>query len=228
MNEFSFISDHGWWFLLQLALAVLYGGLIGGERQHHGRPAGLRTHILVCLGSAGMIIAFQRLQAVLGNESGMIRMDPARAAAGIITGIGFLGAGTIIKGKDFVMGLTTAASIWVVAAIGIALGLGESVLATAVTLLVLGTLLILGRLRISTYYFAEISLEGKGRSDLFHRVQELLPGLGLQVKSYGLDFDPRAGLTTLHFVVRYRDEMCGPRVVDLLSRLEGVTTISWK
>ncbi|MFH1038964.1 MAG: hypothetical protein V1789_09900 [PVC group bacterium] len=71
-------------------------------------------------------------------------------------------------------------------------------------------------------------MEGRGRSDLFHRVRERLSGPGLQLKNSGLDIEPQTERTRLHFVVRYRDAMCGPRVVDLLPRLEGVTNISWK
>ncbi len=227
MPDSSATITMGLWFLLQLGLAALFGGLIGGERQSHGRPAGLRTHILVCLGSAAVIIAFQQLQMSLrvGAES-MIRMDPARVAAGIITGIGFLGAGTIIKGKDFVMGLTTAASLWVVAAIGIALGLGEYLLATAVTVLVLLTLYILDKVSIPSDHYAEISLEGDSLSfdDIFSR----LTGLGLLIKGYHIEKQVSAGTQSLSFVVRFKDEQIGPRVVDSLTGLNGITKISWK
>jgi putative Mg2+ transporter-C (MgtC) family protein len=97
-------------FVVRLLVAMVLGGLVGMERQTRGRAAGLRTNILVCLGAAGIIVAFQKLSMDfnMGAES-VIRMDPARAAAGVITGIGFLGAGTIVKSKDFVRGLTTAA-----------------------------------------------------------------------------------------------------------------------
>ena len=131
MTNVSTMIISEWETLLRLVLALIFGGLIGTEREAHGRAAGTRTNILVCMGSAAIILAFQKLYATMqpGAESA-IRMDPARAAAGIITGIGFLGAGTIIKGRNFVLGLTTAASIWIVSAIGITLGLGHYLIST--------------------------------------------------------------------------------------------------
>jgi len=217
----------GSWFLLQLGLAALFGGLIGGERQSHGRPAGLRTHILVCLGSTAVIIAFQQLQMNLMTGAGeIIKMDPARVAAGIITGIGFLGAGTIIKGKDFVMGLTTAASLWVVASIGIGLGLGQYLLASVVTALVLLTLYILDKISIPSDHYAELSLEGEDLS--FDGISARLMGLGLRIKGYHMERDLKLGSQLLTFVVRFKDEKIGPKVVDSLSHLDRLTKISWK
>ncbi len=141
MSYFLEIVDSDGIFVVRLLVAMVLGGLVGMERQRRGRAAGFRTNILVCLGSAAIIVAFQKLSLEfnLGADSA-IRMDPARAASGVITGIGFLGAGTIVKSKDFVLGLTTAASIWVVSAIGVIIGLGEYVIGVVLTLLVLFSL----------------------------------------------------------------------------------------
>ena len=115
---------------LRLVLAVLFGGLIGLEREVVHKPAGVRTHMLVCLGSAlFMLVTIDTLP----NEAG-------RIVAGIATGIGFLGAGTIFKSKNDVQGLTTAASVWAVSAVGLAVALGYylmTTIAVALTLLVL-------------------------------------------------------------------------------------------
>ena len=101
-----------------LLLAILLGGAIGLERESRGRPAGLRTHILVCLGATIIMIASTRMgeltQAL--SPASRIQVDPGRIAAGIVTGIGFLGAGAIIRIGDLVRGLTTAGCIWFVAA----------------------------------------------------------------------------------------------------------------
>ena len=114
-------------FLLRLVLAAIAGGLVGFERESMHKPAGVRTHMLVGLGSALFVLA---ALSVLPGEA-------ARIIAGIATGIGFLGAGTIFRAKDHVVGLTTAASVWTVAAIGLTFGLGEYVLAVSATILVL-------------------------------------------------------------------------------------------
>jgi len=113
--------------LLRLVLSVIAGGLIGLEREVVHKPAGIRTHMLVCLGSALFVLVTIE---TLPNEA-------ARIIAGIATGIGFLGAGTIFRSKSEVHGLTTAASVWAVAAVGIAIGLGYYLMAIIAVVLVL-------------------------------------------------------------------------------------------
>lgn len=112
---------------IRLVLSVLIGGLVGLEREVVHKPAGVRTHMLVCLGSA--LFALVTLQT-LPEETG-------RIIAGVATGIGFLGAGTIFKAKDSVHGLTTAASIWVVSAVGLAIGVGHYFMTAVAAVLVL-------------------------------------------------------------------------------------------
>ncbi|MDY6916978.1 MAG: MgtC/SapB family protein [Chloroflexota bacterium] len=119
--------------VLRLLLAVVLGTAIGFERERAGKPAGLRTHVLVCIGAALFTVA-----SVYGfGENG----DPARVAAGVVAGVGFLGAGTIIRtGEGVLAGLTTASSIWAVAAIGLVAGAGLYILAPIATLVVIGIL----------------------------------------------------------------------------------------
>jgi putative Mg2+ transporter-C (MgtC) family protein len=107
--------------LTRLVFAFLLGGVIGFEREKKGRSAGLRTHILVCAGSCLIMLVSLYMYELFGTK---VALDPARIAAGVITGIGFLGAGTIIRSAQEVRGLTTAASVWISAAIGLAVGCG--------------------------------------------------------------------------------------------------------
>ena len=106
---------------LRLILSVVLSGLIGLERQIHRRAAGLRTHILVSLGSCLIMLTSLYVFDIYYSR---VALDPTRIAAGVITGIGFLGAGAIIREREGVRGLTTAASLWVVAGIGLAIGCG--------------------------------------------------------------------------------------------------------
>ena len=119
--------------VLRLVLAVLLSGLVGLEREVKGRAAGFRTHILVCTGSALVMLTGVYLSEVWGGKGGV---DPTRLAAQVVSGVGFLGAGTIIQFRDSIRGLTTAASVWTAAGIGLAVGAGFYVGAVAATLIV--------------------------------------------------------------------------------------------
>lgn len=125
----------------RLLIALAAGGIIGLERAYNGRPAGLRTHALVCTSASLLMLLTVYQWDLLANvplES--IRVDPTRMAQGIMTGIGFLGAGVIMQGKLSVRGLTTAASVWMTAAIGIIMGMGfynAGLMATVLTLIIL-------------------------------------------------------------------------------------------
>ncbi|GIQ71006.1 MgtC/SapB family protein [Xylanibacillus composti] len=130
--------------LLRLALAVVLGGIIGIERERTNHAAGFRTHILVCLGAALIMLLSAYGFADFAEEEG-VNMDPARLAAQVISGIGFLGAGVIMRNGVSITGLTTAASLWVVAAIGLAVGAGYYIGASVTTFLVLFSLLILNK-----------------------------------------------------------------------------------
>ncbi len=134
--------------LAKLLLAALLGAIIGLEREIHGRPAGFRTHLLVSLGSCLFVITSIHFYTLFGNFSGNqpVGVDPGRVAAQVVTGIGFLGAGAIIRERFSVRGLTTAACLWIAAAIGIACGVGLFGISIVVTILSLGSLLLLKKI----------------------------------------------------------------------------------
>ncbi|MCP4550168.1 MAG: MgtC/SapB family protein [bacterium] len=193
-------------FVIRLLVALLLGGLVGLERQTRGRPAGMRTNILVCLGSAAVIVAFQKLSMEMssGAESA-IRMDPARAAAGVITGIGFLGAGTIVKSKSFVRGLTTAASIWVVSAVGVTVGLGEYVIAFVLTLLVLISLFVLHFVPVRADHYSTLYLDWHGDPKLLDEVVAQLDDHKVRHNQRSMNRQPNTGKCRAVFNIRYRD-----------------------
>jgi putative Mg2+ transporter-C (MgtC) family protein len=131
---------------LRLLLAVVAGGLVGLEREVRGRQAGFRTYILVCLGSAlVMIVSTEFARHDWPNRADGINLniDPARIAYGVMTGVGFLGAGTIVHNRGSVRGLTTAAGLWCVAAVGLAIGVGIYLLAAFAVVMMLSALWIL-------------------------------------------------------------------------------------
>ena len=133
--------------VFRLFIGAVLGGLVGFERERHNkRIAGFRTHILVCTGSTLIMLTSMYVFELYGKG---VSMDPARIAAGVITGIGFLGAGTIIRSRASITGLTTAASLWTVSAIGLAAGCGFYIAAYATTIIVLATLYILRKIRIT-------------------------------------------------------------------------------
>jgi len=131
--------------LIRLFLSVVLGGLIGLERQLHRRAAGLRTHILVSLGSCLIMLTSMYVFDIYKGVEGL---DPSRIAAGVITGIGFLGAGAIIREPKGIKGLTTAASLWVVSGIGLAVGCGFYTASFFTTALALIVLLFMGNLEV--------------------------------------------------------------------------------
>lgn len=125
-------------YILTIFIAAILGGAIGLEREYRSKEAGFRTHFLVGLGSAlFMVLSIHGFDGLHGEPGIIIQRDPARMAAQVVSGIGFIGAGTIIFQKNVVKGLTTAAGLWVTSAIGMTAGVGMYALATAATVMVL-------------------------------------------------------------------------------------------
>ena len=119
--------------LIPMVVSLVLGTLVGLERQMGRKPAGLRTHALVCLGSTMFVLTTKHAVVAFGGES----LDATRIVHGVVTGVGFLGAGSIMRTEGFVFGLTTAASVWMVAAIGVAVGVHAYPLAATGTVLAL-------------------------------------------------------------------------------------------
>lgn len=166
----------------RLLLATALGGAIGWERERHGKPAGLRTNILICVGAA---LLTELSVAITEHATLPIQADPGRISAQIVSGIGFLGAGTIIQARGSVTGLTTAATLWVVAAIGISVGGHAYLEAVGATLLVLVVLVPLGRIerRVAEIRRARTVLfRLRDREGIVDRVHEMLEEGGMEAR----------------------------------------------
>jgi putative Mg2+ transporter-C (MgtC) family protein len=164
--------------LLKLGAAILLGGAIGLERQIAGKPAGLRTNILICVGSALVMDLSMHLTGPDGRAG-----DPARIAAQVVTGIGFIGAGTIMQSKGTILGLTSAATIWVVAAIGLTIGAGfyiEGLGAGVAVLLVLSALGAWEHKLVRAHRSVPMTVRTAPQSD-FAPLEHLLKDCGLKV-----------------------------------------------
>src|SRR6267142_555554 len=162
--------------MLQVGLATILGGAIGMERELGGKPAGLRTNILICIGS----VLYTHLSIAMVGAAA----DPTRVAGQIVTGVGFIGAGTILHARGAVVGLTSAATIWVVAAIGVALGSGHYPEALLTTLMVLVVLQGLGRIEI----FVErqstrthLTIHARPEGPALEEIETLVRRTGLQI-----------------------------------------------
>lgn len=215
-----------------LAAAVL-GGILGWERERRGRPAGLRTHILVCIGVALMMIVSEYMfekYNTLGADS-IMRVDPARIAAQVVTGIGFLGAGTIMRFRTMVRGLTTAASLWTVAGIGLAVGSGCYLPAILTTILALIALLLLPlferEIKRDKYKTLRLSISGTEFS--LTPLLDMLKKNSMVLQHYGFERDLVRNEIFYHINVRYKDESLVLRVSDEIAKsIKEVRRLGWE
>jgi putative Mg2+ transporter-C (MgtC) family protein len=181
--DLQFIQTLQLGLLGRLALAALLGGVIGLEREFHGKPAGLRTNILICVGAALLMELSRGVEATAITGPA----DPGRIAAQVVSGIGFIGAGTILVHRGSVVGLTTAATLWVVAAIGLAVGAHAYVPAIGTAVLVVVTLVFLGT--IEDFIFSRrASVDLEVTTDPSAEVLEAVVG---HLKNEGLKVRPQ-------------------------------------
>ncbi|MBS3735101.1 MAG: MgtC/SapB family protein [Phycisphaerae bacterium] len=192
--------------IIRLVVAAVLGGLIGLERERRGRSAGFRTQMLVALGATlAMLVSLQFVLGIAPRyelSASMIQVDPARVAYGVMGGIGFLGAGAILRYGVGVRGLTTAASLWCTAAVGLATGLGMFEIAAAATLIVLFVLYVLSRLdrHIPGRWYKQIKLVMDAtQGDNPARVRTVLKDRGVRVVAADYARDLEKGRETLTF-----------------------------
>ncbi len=226
--------DVPWWEIaIRIGAAVLIGGLVGVEREYKNRPAGMRTHVLVCLG-ATMIALLECLicqQMLDVNPGGGLAMNLGRLSAQVISGIGFLGAGTIFIAQKKIAGLTTAASLWNVACLGLLIGYGFYLVAGACCVLVLVVLTFLQRIiRVNAMKRVEVKFTHRAETLSYinnfftqHNVKVLDVDFHIETPSHSNDNNEHlcTNLYTLHLPARfdYTD------IVNHLSEYEFVQTV---
>ncbi|HMM21601.1 MAG TPA: MgtC/SapB family protein [Selenomonadales bacterium] len=201
----------------RLVMSCILGGLIGLERESHDRPAGFRTHILVCAGST--LIMLVSMYGFAGFEG---PKDPGRIAAQVVSGIGFLGAGTIIREGFSVKGLTTAASLWVVAGIGLAIGTAQFFAAVTTTALVFLALVLFGHLErrwLVNKCLQRLKLTIEDKPGQLGRIGLFLGQNGVNIRSVTMNHDSDKKTIDMEFVLRI------PQNADIFQLIQGITEI---
>ena len=208
----------------RVTLAAVLAGVIGYEREHVQRNAGMRTHILVAIGAALVMCSGEFLMSQFPNSS----IDPARIGAQVVSGIGFLCAGTIIKEGISVRGLTTASSLWCVSCVGLAAGCGNYVLAIATTILILIVLRVLrtmahSRRKKANRLVLQIVLSMEGQTIV--KLQEDLERMGCVIDefSFAIDTQNLKRHVYVHLTLPDRDNLAP--LMEGLSRIDGVASV---
>jgi len=210
--------------VLRLGLAALLGMIVGYERERQNQPAGLRTHTILAIGSClamtiSINIAMQFYPLVPNG-------DPGRLAAQVVSGIGFLGAGAIMRYGTNVKGLTTATSLWTIAIVGLAVGAGHYFASVATTLALLAVLVLLNVLEkklIRVYTTVNIMVTAKNKPDLAEALQAEFKKLKKKIISVGIEKDLVQNSTTVNLVVKAIEEESFEDIQSALSTMPGVT-----
>lgn len=212
--------------IIRLVLGAVFGGIIGFERQVHGRPAGFRTHILVCIASVLIMLVSEYYQYLSVIDPSYVRIDPGRIAAGALAGVGFIGAGVVLKAGLSIQGLTTAACIWVVSAIGLAVGSGLY-LAGAVTFVI--TIFSLASLRSVerrmpklTYRFLTITTDSNADEE---QILSILNKGDLSIVNVDYERCTDSGVEVFHITVSFYRYHSLRALIDELSALNFVKRV---
>lgn len=212
--------------VFKILLAVCFGALIGLEREHAHRPAGLRTHILVCVGSCLVMLTSEFLYAYYHQFSP--NMDVARLGAQVISGVGFLGAGTIIRNGSSVKGLTTAASIWAVACIGLATGIGfyfGATIATIIIFLCLAYIKKIAKLNENQKISLEIVSKSDTLNTLIDKVEEKFRENSININKISINTQ-KDNLSESLFQISMSDSVNLTTVLSTFYALPGVISIN--
>ena len=216
-----------WTIIGRLILAAILSGAIGFEREFHGRSAGFRTHILLCIGSTLIMLTSMHM---FDLYDGRVVVDPGRIAAGVITGIGFLGAGTIMHFKSSIRGLTTAASLWVVAGIGLAVGSGLYFGSIITTILTIIALMIFSRLEhamIRKDWYKTIVIDAKEGIDQLKSVRGILEEWHTEITDFEVDHARDAGNMLIRIGLKLKSPRHADKLVGDIGSIKGVNSVKW-
>lgn len=232
--DYAFFSelDYQSTILLKLLVAAFLGGLVGLERELHGRPAGFRTHLLVTMGACLMTVISEHYFIKYGayDSSSALRLDPGRIAAQIVTGIGFLGAGVILKEGQSVRGLTTAACLWVAAGIGMAIGTGLYIPGIMVTLLSLLSLLVLKRIEyfIKKDRYRTLIVNAAEGSLTRQKLLSILEDHGLRLIDFAMDRDCQNKEIKFELSVVQSGSFSCVELTNAIAELDQVTRVRFR
>jgi putative Mg2+ transporter-C (MgtC) family protein len=210
----------------RLMIATLLSGLIGYEREIHGRAAGLRTTILVGVGSCLIMMTSMNLHSMY---QGIANVDPSRIPAQVVSGIGFLGAGTILRFNASVRGLTTAAALWAVAGIGLAIGCGfysAAFLTTGFIFIVLVALSQFER-RITRSTERTLSVEAVGGIDLLSKITGTIDELNTEITNIDIKHISNSETFNVSMLLQLYGAKINNQITTSLLRIKGVTSVKW-
>ncbi len=219
-------------WIVKLALSVFLGSLIGLEREFHGRPAGLRTHILVCMGATILTLSGIAIAETFSASNTPPGAEVSRVIAGIMTGIGFLGAGAIMRTRDMIRGITTAACIWFVAAIGIVIGIDQYIIAASSTGIALIILIFLPLIeeRLAALEYRDVVIRGENRDPeaLIKNCTSVFENNSIGIHDIDIEIAREGSSITLLYHLRIRKLNNKLQLLNTLSEVKGVINVKWQ
>jgi len=221
-----------WEEIFRIVLSGILSGIIGFEREKHGREAGLRTMLLVGTGVTTILISSFNVYNVFSNiNNPILRIDPARIAYGVVTGIGFLGAGAIVKDKKRIRGLTTAACLWIVTSIGLAVGCGLYIISIFTTFFAVFVLYLLKKIehKISPDIYNTITvIVSEDTKNMIEELKNFIKNFGIKILSVSFEKDIENKTSSYTFTLRYNQEKSAIDLTEKITQIKNIKKIIWK
>jgi putative Mg2+ transporter-C (MgtC) family protein len=217
----------------KLALAAVVGGAIGFEREAHGQAAGLRTNILICVGACLMMQLSLHMEALfryLPGDTSVVRLDPGRIASYAIASMGFLGAGAIITGRGMVKGLTTAAGLWLVTGIGLAIG--ASFFAPALFAALISLICLYGMRQVKVWFHRDtytiLSLKFQGLTDHLEQIKQILGEHGFSISFTAIKHEISANISSYRLHLSSKDNIPWDHLVEEVAKTPDLLEFEWQ